>query len=67
MSLGRIISWRGDISMIFSGNGTNLVGAEKELKLALKNVNFDEVTSKLSPYNTEWKFNPPSRPWMGGV
>ena len=67
MSLGRIISWRGNISMIFSDNGTNLVGAEKELRLALKNVDFDEVTSKLSPYNTEWKFNPPSRPWMGGV
>ena len=31
----------------------NLVHTEKEFKLALKNVNFDLVTSKLSPCNME--------------
>ena len=41
---------------------------EKEFKLALKNVNFDLVTSKLSPCNMEWKFNPPiTSPRMRGV
>ena len=67
MSLRRFISRRGNISITFSDNGTNLVSAEKELRLALKNVDFDLVTSKLSPYNTEWKFNPPSSLWMGGM
>ena len=55
VSLKILISRRGN-SIIFSDNGTNLVGAGKELRLALKNVDFDLVTSKLSPYNTEWKF-----------
>ena len=67
MSLRRFISRRGNISITFSDNGTNLVSAEKELRLALKNVDFDLVTSKLSPYNTAWKFNPPSSLWMGGM
>ena len=67
MSLRRFISRRGNISITFSDNGTNLVSAEKELRLALKNVDFDLVTSKLSPYNTEWKFNPQSSLWMAGM
>ena len=67
MSLTKFISRGGNISIIFSVNGTNLVGAEKELKSSLKNIDFGLVAPKLSPYNTEWKLNPPSSPWMGGV
>ena len=67
MSLGRFISRGGNIRIIFSDNGTNLVGAEKELRLALKNFDFDLVAPKLSPWNTEWKFNPPSSAWVEGV
>ena len=67
MSLTKFISRGGNISIIFSDNGTNLIGAEEELKSALKNIDFGLVAPKLSPCNTEWKVNPPSSPWMGGV
>ena len=49
MLLRRFISRRGNISIIFSDYSTNSLGAEKELRLALKNVDFDLATSKLSP------------------
>ena len=42
-----------------------MIDAERELGVALKNVDYDLVKSNLSFYSTEWNFNPLSSLWMG--
>lgn len=70
-ALRRFIARRGPVREIRSDQGTNLVGAEKELNLALKEMNHDEIQKSLVKNNTSWlitwKRNPPSASHMGGV
>ena len=65
--LRRFLSRRGPIVIILSDNGTNFVGTERELINALKELDQTLISSELTRYCTEWKFNPPFSPWMGGV
>jgi hypothetical protein len=62
-ALRRFIARRGPVREIRSDQGTNLVGAEKELNLALKEMNHDEIQKSLVMNNTSWlitwKRNPP--------
>jgi hypothetical protein len=46
-ALRRFIARRGPVREIRSDQGTNLVGAEKELNLALKEMNHDEIQKSL--------------------
>lgn len=48
---------------MWSDNGTNFVGAEKELKEAIELLKEDPSASR---FGITWKFNPPTYPWMGG-
>ena len=66
MALRRFIS-RDFVKVLRSDNGSNFIGAEKELKEALKQLNHDKIIDIMSRQNIEWKFNPPISPWMGGV
>ena len=67
-ALSRMVDRRGLPEEIISDNGTNFVGANKEMleitgKL-LKNTNLKSLaTSK----GIKWKFNPPYSPHFGGV
>ena len=47
-----------------SNNGTNFIGAERELKETLW---IDSITNFISQHSIDWKFNSPSSPWMGGI
>jgi len=67
LTLRRFIARRGKPQTIYSDNGTNFVGAEVELKKALKLLNQSNVNNYLLERNIKWKFNPPSSPWMGGA
>ena len=67
LALQRFISRRGHIKVIRCDNGTNFIGAESELKHIVKQIDYDKVVQHFSLKNIEWKFNPPSSPWMGGV
>ena len=67
LALRRFISRRGHPKQIRSDNGTNFVGAQRELKDALKALNQDKITKTLNESSICWKFNPPSSPWMGGA
>ena len=67
LALRRFRARRGNPSTIRSDNGTNFVGAEKELAQALKELNQSKITEELSNHEIEWNFNPPASPWMGGA
>ena len=66
-ALCRFISRRGPVREIRSDNGTNFVGARRELCEALNEMDQTEITEQLRQQNVNWKFNPPAASHMGGV
>ena len=67
LALRRFRARRGNPRLIRSDNGTNFVGAEREIREALSRWDQNKIRKELSNYNIEWKFNPPLAPWMGGA
>ena len=67
LALRRFIARRGHVKILRSDNGSNFIGAEKELKHALTCIDQNKVAQTLSKQHIKWKFNPPVSPWMGGV
>ncbi|CAG7823415.1 unnamed protein product, partial [Allacma fusca] len=65
------IARRGKPSHIFSDNGSNFVGADRELKEMLQVVISAEVNEAakrmLQEDGISWKFNPAAAPHMGGI
>ena len=67
MGIGRFVSRRGIPSIIWLDNGTISVATEKEL---LQNVliwNQQAITEFMVKKGINWKFNPHSAPYHGGV
>ena len=66
LSLCRFIAYRGYLKNIRSDNGTNFIGAEKELKAAINKVDKEKIMTEIikKGIHFSWKFNPPSGPWM---
>ncbi|XP_053691610.1 uncharacterized protein LOC128740123 [Sabethes cyaneus] len=64
-AIRRFISCRGAPQEIYTDNGTNFVGASKELESEIRQINVT-MSSTLTDANTKWRFNPPSAPHMGG-
>ncbi|KAH0815972.1 hypothetical protein GEV33_006819 [Tenebrio molitor] len=62
---------RGNVTTMYSDNGTNFVGANKELqtlKQLFKDSQFQqELFSESLKYNTNWKFIPANSPHWGGL
>ena len=48
-----------------SDNGTNFIGAVKEINDAIKNLKHDKITIYLNKHQIKWQFNPSLSPWMG--
>ena len=67
MALRRFRSRRGNPKTMRSDNGTNFVGAKRELEEALKSLNRERNTSELAQKGITWCFNPPSSSHMGGI
>ena len=61
----RFIARRGMPSVIWSDNGTNFVGADKELTDAVARWN-ESASEALARIKLSWKFNPPGAPHHGG-
>ena len=69
-ALRRFICRRGPIRQMRSDQGTNFVGAKKELKEALSELDQDKIGKELLQDNCDWfsfKMNVPSASHMGGV
>ena len=66
-ALRRFIARRGQVQVIRSDNGTNFVGAEKELRAAIRGWNQEQIHNVLLQKNIEWQFNPPAASHHGGV
>ncbi|GFW78527.1 integrase catalytic domain-containing protein [Trichonephila clavipes] len=68
-TLKRFMSRRGKCSKIFTDNATNFVGANSQLKVFYKTLNFPD--QNLAAYFTEegieWNFIPPRAPHMRGL
>ena len=67
LALRRFIARRGKPKIMMSDNGTNFVGANKELQTSLQKLDQSKIVFCLTDYNIEWKFNPPIAPWIGGA
>lgn len=66
-AIRRFISRRGQVSQIFSDNGTNFVGAARELKEAFSSLDSARVQQVLFQNGIQWNFNPPAASHHGGV
>jgi hypothetical protein len=66
-AIRRFIARRGQVREIRSDNGTNLVGAERELKAEIRRWNQTKIHNCLLQKNIEWKFNPPTGSHFGGI
>ena len=64
----RMVSRRGTPCYVVSDNGTNFVGAEREMRELIQNLDQEKIVCQTSKYQQiTWKFNPPSAPHFGGV
>jgi len=74
-ALLRFISVRGCPKEIWSENGTNFTGAEKELRLLVQDMSDERIKSELHPREIEWykcplpewRFQPTAPSHMSGV
>ena len=66
LCLRNFIGRRGQPSDIYSDNGSNFIGTERELRHGLANLDQVKVENFLAPQMIQWHFNPPYTPHMGG-
>ena len=66
-TLERFINRRGIPLKIYSDNGTNFKGAERELREELLKLKEEDVGNFAARKGFTWNFNPPEAPHMGGA
>lgn len=66
-ALRRFIARRGQVQELRSDNGTNFVGAERELRRAIEDWNQEKISDALSLKGVKWIFNPPGGSHHGGA
>ncbi|XP_034530056.1 uncharacterized protein LOC117805434 [Notolabrus celidotus] len=63
----RFVARRGQVLELRSDNGTNFVGAERELREAIGKWNHAQINDVLLQKGIKWVFNPPLGSHHGGV
>jgi transposase InsO family protein len=63
----RFLNRRGHVKEIRSDNGTNFVGAERDIQDAIKQLDKTKLTSELAIRGCNWVFHPPGASHMSGV
>ena len=66
-ALTRMVARRGWPKLMLSDNGSNYVGAAREIKELVDNMDQEKVQRLTSNQGIEWQFNPPEAPHFGGV
>ena len=66
-AMRRFIARRGNPEEMKSDNGSNFVGSEKELRVAIAEWNQQKIHEFLLQRNIKWIFNPPAGSHHGGV
>ena len=67
MWVERFVSRRGTPVMFWSDNGSNFIGAEKELRESNEKWTVVNIAFKLAHKGIKWRFNPPSASHQGGT
>ena len=67
MCLTRFIARRGSPENLYSDNGTNFVGADRELKMLLRSFDQRRIERSLAPRSIQWHFIPPYASHRGGA
>ena len=70
LALRRLVARRGNVRSVYSDNGNNFIGAERELKKAYSEMNDDKIQSFMEGIGGDWikwHKNPPFASHMGGV
>ncbi len=65
-ALQRFTSRRGRPRIVYSDNGTNFVGAEREIREELMSW-IDKVGLRAADHGIDWRFNPPHASHRGGA
>ena len=69
-TLRRFICRRGPVRQLRSDQGTNFIGAKRELREALQSMDQNKISAEMLKENCDWitfKMNPPSASHAGGV
>lgn len=66
MAIRRFTARRGCPTNMYSDNGTNLKGADNELKKYIDELNQPRIEQEMTTQNIDWHFIPPRAPHMGG-
>lgn len=66
-AIRRFICRRGQVRQMRSDNGTNFIGAERELREAIAAIDHHHIHKVLLPKEIDWIFNPPAASHHGGV
>ncbi|XP_075157968.1 uncharacterized protein LOC142231235 [Haematobia irritans] len=67
LAIRNFMARRGIPLEFYSDNGTNFIGAERELREAILEVDRNEIMKTFTTPTTKWIFNPPASPHMGGA
>ena len=62
MALRRFPSHQGNPVRVLSDNGTNIVGAERQLRESIAELDQVRIRGQLSAHGVQWSFNPPAAP-----
>lgn len=63
----RFLARRGNVKVVRSDNGTNLVAGEKELRESIVSWNQSKIEKWMIQRSIEWKFQPPASSHFGGA
>ena len=66
-AITRFTARRNKPAIILSNNGTNFVGAAKEMRDCINAWNQPDIETSLAQKDIKWKFNPPGAPHYGGI
>ncbi|XP_033100193.1 uncharacterized protein LOC117103697 [Anneissia japonica] len=66
-ALRRFLARRGQPERIYSDNGTNFHGGERDLAEAIKSFNNNQIETFCHTKMFEWHFNPPNASHFGGA